>query len=296
MKILISGGSGLLGTILNEILSESNDILTLYNRNKGNCSRFRSAKCELTDFNLLKEIFDNFKPDIVVHLAAITSPEISDSMPYADVRKINVGVTKFISGLCGKYNSRLIFTSTDLIYDSNGDGMLHEDAKINPLSNYALTKYEAENEIKKIFDNYTILRLSLQIGFGFPHVNCFFQNMYNKFGNHEKVNLFFDQYRTPISVIHTAEIISFFCDNEIKNLTVNCGGAERISRVGLGELLCDIAGFDKSLINPISLSDAKSVKPVKDVSLSSDLLKSFGIKIPTTEESITRILNYTIRK
>ena len=119
--------------------------------------------------------------------------------------------------------------------------------------------------------------------------------MYNKFRNHEKVNLFFDQYRTPISAIHTAEIISFFCNNDIKNLTVNCGGTERISRVGLGELLCDIAGFDKNLINPISLSDVKSVKPVKDVSLSSDLLKSFGLKIPTPEESIIRILSYNIR-
>lgn len=295
MKILISGGNGLLGTILNDILSENNDILTLYNRNKGNCGRFRNAKCELTDFNLLKEIFENFKPDVAVHLAGITSPEISDSMPYTEVQKINVGVTKFITELCEKNNSHLIFTSTDLVYDSNGNGMLHEDAKINPLSNYALSKYEAENEIKNISDNYIILRLSLQMGFGFPHINCFFQNMYNKFRNHEKVNLFFDQYRTPISAIHTAEIISFFCNNDIKNLTVNCGGAERTSRVGLGELLCDIAGFDKNLINPISLSDVKSVKPVKDVSLSSGLLKSFGIKIPTPEESIIGILSYTIR-
>lgn len=295
MKILISGGSGLLGTILNNILSEDNDILTLYNRHKGNCVRFRNAKCELTDFELLKEIFENFKPDIVVHLAGITSPEISDSMLYAEVQKINAEATKFISELCEKNSSRLIFASTDLVYDSNGNGMLHEYAKINPLSNYALTKYEAENGIKKISDNYIILRLSLQMGFGFPYVNCFFQNMYNKFRNHEKVNLFFDQYRTPISAIHTAEIISFFCNNDIKNLTVNCGGAERISRVGLGELLCDIAGFDKNLINPISLSDVKSVKPVKDVSLSSDLLKSFGLKIPTPEESIIRILSYNIR-
>lgn len=295
MKILISGGSGLLGTILNNILSEDNDILTLYNRHKGNCVRFRNAKCELTDFELLKEIFENFKPDIVVHLAGITSPEISDSMLYAEVQKINAEATKFISELCEKNSSRLIFASTDLVYDSNGNGMLHEYAKINPLSNYALTKYEAENGIKKISDNYIILRLSLQMGFGFPYVNCFFQNMYNKFRNHEKVNLFFDQYRTPISAIHTAEIISFFCNNDIKNLTVNCGGTERISRVGLGELLCDIAGFDKNLINPISLSDVKSVKPVKDVSLSSDLLKSFGLKIPTPEESIIRILSYNIR-
>lgn len=295
MKILISGGSGLLGTILNNILSEDNDILTLYNRHKGNCVRFRNAKCELTDFELLKEIFENFKPDIVVHLAGITSPEISDSMLYAEVQKINAEATKFISELCEKNSSRLIFASTDLVYDSNGNGMLHEYAKINPLSNYALTKYEAENGIKKISDNYIILRLSLQMGFGFPYVNCFFQNMYNKFRNHEKVNLFFDQYRTPISAIHTAEIISFFCNNDIKKLTVNCGGAERISRVGLGELLCDIAGFDKNLINPISLSDVKSVKPVKDVSLSSDLLKSFGLKIPTPEESIIRILSYNIR-
>ena len=68
MKILISGGSGLLGTILNNILSEDNDILTLYNRHKGNCVRFRNAKCELTDFELLKEIFENFRKPVYLEM------------------------------------------------------------------------------------------------------------------------------------------------------------------------------------------------------------------------------------
>ncbi len=292
MKILITGGSGLLGTVLNLKLSEENEILTQFNRNSGNCKNFKNAQGDLCDFKFIDLLFDEFKPDAVVHTAGITRPEVSDEMPYNEVYKINAGVTKYIAQHCERINALMIFTSTDLVYDGSGSGLINEGGEINPLSNYALSKYDAENEIKNVFDNYIVLRLSLLFGFGYPYTKCNFQMMYNKFLKSEKVNLFYDQYRTPLSLLNAAEIILFLCKSDIKSVTMNCGGLERVSRAGLGERLCDIAGFDRELINRISLFELKNIKPVKDVSLSTDFIRLAGAKIYTLDESIKRELEF----
>ena len=56
-KILITGGSGLLGQYLNIKAAKENEILTLHNRNIGNCKEFKSVKTDILNFNLMKELF-----------------------------------------------------------------------------------------------------------------------------------------------------------------------------------------------------------------------------------------------
>ena len=73
-KFLLTGGSGLLGQYLNIEAAIENDILTLYNNNVGNCDEFNSAKADITNFNLMEEIFSTFKPNVVIHTAAVTNP------------------------------------------------------------------------------------------------------------------------------------------------------------------------------------------------------------------------------
>ena len=73
-KILITGGSGLLGQYLNIKANNLFEILTLYNRNVGNCNNFNFKNADIKNFDLLKEIFNPFKPDVVIHAAAITNP------------------------------------------------------------------------------------------------------------------------------------------------------------------------------------------------------------------------------
>lgn len=170
MKILITGGSGLLGQYLNIELSEKNEILTLYNSNIGNCGDFNSKKISLNDYNGMKVVLNAFKPDLVIHTAAISRPESCDMLPYDYVIDVNVNSTKQIALLCEKHNTKLIYTSTDLVYDGDSGQMLDEDSKINPVSLYAETKLQSEIEIKNIFDNYIILRTSLLFGTGLNHV------------------------------------------------------------------------------------------------------------------------------
>jgi dTDP-4-dehydrorhamnose reductase len=290
MKILITGGSGLLGQYLNIFLSKDNDILTLYKNNVGNCKDYSSAKLDITDFKGMSEIFESLKPDAVVHCAGFTRPEACSDENKEEVILTNVKSTKHIAELCMKYNSKLFFTSTDLVYDGDSGGMMKENSKLNPITIYAETKLEAEKQIKNTFDNFVILRTSLLIGLGLNHSQTNFHMMYNNFKEGKIARLFIDQYRTPFSLINASEVISSIAKSDLKNLILNFGGKDRVSRVELGELLCDIAKLDKSLIEKIKMSDISGFPIVKDVSLNTEKMHSLGFRIKSLDEAISEII------
>ncbi|MCX6165292.1 MAG: NAD(P)-dependent oxidoreductase [Ignavibacteriae bacterium] len=290
MKILITGGSGLLGQYLNLILSKDFDILTLYKTNIGNCDNYNSKKTDIIDFTKLNYIFETYNPDAVIHTAGFTRPEACNEENKNEVYKTNVEATKILSQLCDKYNVKLIYMSTDLVYDGNKGGMIKENGALNPVTLYADSKLKAEREISETFDNFIILRTSLLIGFGLNHTWNNFHVMYNNFKEGKRPRLFTDQYRTPLSLINAAEIISQLAKSDVKNVILNFGGPKRVSRVELGEMLCEISGFDKNLIYKIKMSDIPGFHAVADVSLNTDKLQSLGFKQKSLEEAILEIV------
>ncbi len=295
MKILITGGSGLLGQYLNLELSKNNDILTLYNKNIVNCTDFKSVHTDITDSQQLEKIFGDFLPNIVIHTASISNPKDAGKLNPKIVYDVNVNATKKIAELCEKYKAKLIYTSTDLVYAGYRGSMLKEDSKLIPISIYAETKLMGEVKIQETFDNYLILRMALMFGFGLNHSKNHFSQMYEDLKNNKKVKLFYDQFRTPVSLLEAARIINSLCKIEIKGEIINTGGKERLSRVELGEMLCNKANLDKSLIEKISMEEFKDLPMVADVSMNTEKLQSYGIKIKSVEESIKEILkNYKI--
>jgi dTDP-4-dehydrorhamnose reductase len=290
MKILITGGSGLLGQYLNIELTKNNDILTLYNQNIGNCVDFKSIKADITNSSELEKIFHEFLPEIVAHTASVSSPRGAAKLKPQIVYDINVNSTKKIAELCYKHKAKLIYTSTDLVYAGYRGSMLKEDAKIIPISLYAETKLMGEVKIQETFDNYLILRMALMYGFGLNHSRNHFQQMYENLKNQKNVKLFYNQFRTPVALKEAAKIINSLCEKEIKGEVINTGGKERVSRVELGKVLCEVAGFDKELIEKISMEEIKDVPAVADVSMNTDKLQSYGIKLKSIEESIKEML------
>ncbi|MCU0343036.1 MAG: NAD(P)-dependent oxidoreductase [Ignavibacterium sp.] len=290
MKILISGGSGLLGQYLNISLSSKHNIFTIYNSNVGNCKDYNSLKLDICDHNSLLKIFNDFKPEIVIHTAAISQTILSDDISSKDVYNINVNSTKNIAELCDKFNSKLIYTSTDLVYAGYRGSMLKEDAKLIPVSLYAETKLMGELKIQHTFDNYIILRTALLFGFGINHSKNHFHQMYLDLQQGKPVNLFTNQFRTPLSLIEVSRIINELISSDIKSEVINFGGLERVSRYELGERLCEIAKFDKNLLTKITMDDVPGLQKVEDVSMNTDKLQSFGIKQKTLDEMILEII------
>jgi len=290
MKILITGGSGFLGQLLNLELAKEHDIVTLYNRNEGNCADFKNFQTDICDVNKLNKIFEGFQPNVVVHTAAISTPQKADTLSTKIVYETNVLSTTNIAELCSKYNSKLIYTSTDLVYAGYRGSLLNEDAKLIPISLYAETKLMGEEKIKNTFDNYIILRTALMFGFGLNGTSRFFHQMYDKLKSEKKVKVFYDQFRSPLSVLEAARIINHLCISAIKSETINYGGGERLSRYELGLKLCKLTGFDENLLVKISMYDMPDLPHVADVSMNIEKLQSFGITLKSTDEALTEIL------
>lgn len=277
MKILITGGSGLLGQYLNSFFSNEFDIITTYQNNLGNCGRYNSTKLDLSDFAKIEEIIFSLKPDVVIHLGAVSRPADADRLGKETVFRINVEATKKIADCCYKIGARLIFTSTELVYDGNQGAFISEKAKLNPVSLYAESKLWAEEKIKETFDNWIILRCALLYGIVFESGQSSFDKMFRNLRIGKQVELFYDQYRSPLSVLDAVRIMKELIKRDIKGETINYAGRDRLSRYELGELLCDHAGFSKELLIRKSMFDSDDSNKVQDVSLNIEKLIRFGI-------------------
>jgi len=274
MRILITGGSGLLGQYLNIELNKKNQILTLYNNNIGNAQKFLSEKIELTEFANLDRVIFRFKPEVIIHTAAITDVNIAETMDWQKLFLINVEVTRNIAEICREVGTKLVFTSTDLVYEGIENCKKDEDAKLKPLSLYAKSKLQAEEQIIKVDCEYMILRLSLMFGFGLNHSVNHFSQTINKLKNGEDVFLFSDQYRSQISLREASRIISILVKSKDWNEVINIGGKERVSRYELFERYANYAKLDKKLLHPVLLKDSALNHKVFDVSFNTEKLDS----------------------
>ena len=291
-KLLITGGSGLLGQYLNLFANKKFNFFTTFNNNIGNCENFPSLKINIRNKDKLEILFDKVKPDVIIHSAAITNPVLKENQTSKDYFETNVTATKNIAELCEQHKLKLIYVSTDLVYAGYRGSFLKEDAKLIPATLYAETKLMGEQKVKESTGNYLILRTSLLYGFGINHSRCHFQNMYDDLRNKKPTKLFIDQFRTPISLNDASRIIVDLASMDIKGEIINVGGIERVSRFELGEILCSIAGFDNNLIKKISSDKIPNYPKVEDVSLNIDKLQSLGIKPRTIQENIKEIISH----
>lgn len=278
MKILITGGSGSLGSELNKIFSINNQILSIYNFNIGNCNNYNSKQIDVTNIVELARVFEEFHPNVVVHTAAISNPVIADKLNPKIVYDVNVNATEKIARLCEQYSCKMIYTSTDLVYAGYRGTMLTEDSKLVPISLYAETKLMGEIKIQETFCDYLILRMGLLFGIGKYYKDNHFDKMYHRLKNGKSISLFTNQFRTPISFKEAAETIAELIKSNISCDIINLGGEEKVSRFEKGEILCEEAGVSKSLLSPTTMEDTNAVYQVKDVSMNTDKLRSFGIK------------------
>ena len=289
-KVLITGGSGLLGQHLNLSISKNFTILTTYKNNVGNCNNFPSSYIDVLQKQEVEKIFKDFTPEVVIHTAAITNPVLKENQSAKEYFETNVKATNNIALLCERYHSKLIYISTDLVYAGYRGSFLKEDAKLIPASLYAETKLVGESKVKEFTTSYLILRTALLYGFGLNHSRCHFQNMFDDLKNKKPVKLFTDQFRTPISLKDTSRIISELAEMDIKGETINLGGLERVSRYDLGEILCSFAGYDKNLLQKSSTNEIPNYPKVEDVSLNTEKLQALGLKPRSIEENIREMI------
>ena len=197
MKILITGAKGQLGKKIAEILGSKHDlILTDYDN------------MDITDINIVKDFIEKQKPDFIIHGAAYTSVDKAEENIEL-CRKINSLGTKNIATIAKKYKIKLLYISTDFVFDGKKNIPYLETDEPNPISIYGLTKYEGEEFIKKIFDEYYIIRTSWLFG-ELPKGNLgtnFIETMLKIAKEKGNLNVVNDQIGSPTYTKDLVEII-----------------------------------------------------------------------------------------
>ena len=157
MNILITGGSGYLGSLLVKKFTESNHRVFNLDIIKSNNTIAQNLYVDLMNFNLLKDVFDNYKFDLIIHNAAKV-PISTSSKSYFEN---NVIGTKNLLHLFEKHNiKKFVYISSSAVYGIPSSIPIRENDIRNPVEDYGLSKKLAEDECMKIFDkkNITILR------------------------------------------------------------------------------------------------------------------------------------------
>jgi len=154
MKIVVTGGTGFLGKRLCRKLQQNGHTIFSYDITDG---------FDILDTEKLKNVFDNFKPDTIIHLAACADLNIFREKPEIS-HKINVIGTRNILDQCQKSNVRLLFASTCCCYGNNDTHPSDETSPTCPTEPYAQSKKESEKEILAVGLPHCCMRLATFYG------------------------------------------------------------------------------------------------------------------------------------
>ena len=272
MKILVIGGSGLLGNKLYQLLEESNyDVYSTFYKNPNyakNCFQL-----DITSKDQVNHVLNKVSPDVVVQTAAYTN--VDDCERNRDrAYDINVMGTKNIAIAANKLSAKLVYISTDYVFDGK-KGLYIEDDPLNPINYYGLTKLEGEEIVKKICSNFIIARTS--VIYGSNKIN-FVTWIIDQLKKGKQIDIVTDQYVSPTLNIDLAEQLLGLIEKDARGVYHTAGG-ERISRYDFSMAIADVFDLDKDLINPAKMEDFNwpAKRPV-DSSL--DLSKISEIKKP----------------
>lgn len=248
-KIIITGASGLLGNNLLHYFKESFNVLGVYNSNPINLDGVKTIKCNILDKIQLSKIIKDFKPNIIVHCAALSNVD-QCQLDKQFSNRINILGTKNIAEIIDE-EVNLIYISTDSVYDGK-NGHFSENDQINPLNHYGLTKYNGEIEALK-HKNSLILRTNF-FGWNFLNKVSLVEWVIQNLKENKTINCFHDAYFSSIYTFKFAEIISKAIKKRINGI-YNCGSSDSCSKFEFAKKIADKFSFDKSLINSISIEE-----------------------------------------
>lgn len=160
MRICVTGGEGFIASHTIQLaLSKHHEIASIDNESTGQ-TRVRGAKYykgSITEQDFVSNVFREFKPEAVLHLAAQPSLQTSIERPQFDA-KVNVIGTINIAKKAKDYGARMVLASTSAVYKEMYSGVYSECCPSEPINPYGCSKMAAENYVRILCDNWMILR------------------------------------------------------------------------------------------------------------------------------------------
>ena len=272
MKILLIGGSGLFGQAFIDLVEKTSyEIYATYNRNPLD---FENAfQIDITDAIKVKQFIEKIKPDVIIHAAAFTNVdrcEIEKEKAY----EINAKATENIAKVAKEINAKLIYISTDYVFDGK-KGMYKEEDETNPVNYYGVTKLEGEKAVIKNCSDFIIARTSVIYG---ANKKNFATWAIEELRKDNQIKIITDQWVSPTLNQDLAEQIYKLIEKNERGI-FHAAGGERVSRYDFVIKLAEVFGFDKKLVIPvISENMGWIAKRPRDSSL--DVSKISNIKAP----------------
>jgi len=283
IKILITGGSGLLGGKVAELAqARGYEVFSGYAHNAPGFGR--AVKFNLLDGPAISETIVRLKPEIIIHSAALTDVdrcEREKELAY----KINVEGMRIVSEASKRAGSFLIYISTDYIFDGIR-GMYKEGDDPHPLNYYGLTKLLGEE-----FCDGCIARSCVIYGSrpSSGKVN-FALWIINSLRSNQPIDVVTDQFITPTLNSNLAAMVLEAGERHLDG-TYHLTGASRISRYDFARTVARMLDLDLSLISPCRMEDMKwAAERPKDSSLdTSKAAKNLKEKPLSIEEAMQRL-------
>lgn len=256
-RLLITGASGFLGWNLIQAVKSEFTVFGTFLAHPIDIPGIQLIQVDLTNYKTLKELFDLSKPDAVIHTAAVSNINFCQENR-AETHKINVEAPINIAALCSELEIPCLFTSSDLVFDGLNPPYSEGDEP-SPVNIYGEQKVLAESGMKEQYPKTVICRMSLMFGDPGPIATSFIQPLIGAMESGETLDLFINEYRTPLSGRNAADGLMI----ALKNLPaiIHLGGLKSISRYEFALFLAEILGFKRPKLNPCRQKDLNLPAP-----------------------------------
>jgi len=277
MRVLITGAAGQIGWRLAHFLREKHHVVATLR--SGHIGGLETVEMDVTEPLSIRLAVDRTEPDMVVHCAAMTDADECEREKKA-CWHINVEGTRALAEECANTGTRMIYVSTDLIFDGEKGNYTEADVP-NPLSYYALSKLEGEKAVASILPSATIARIAIVYGLGGMPARGFALWVLESLRQGKKIQLLTDQIRSHFYLGDCVRALGGILEGAHTGI-FHLSPGRKESRYDFGVAVATALGLDTGLIEPVTLNDLPSdARRPKDVSLSNVKLARETGFVPT---------------
>ncbi len=242
---------------------------------------------DITNADEVRKVITEAAPDAVVHCAAYTAVDAAEEN--VDLcRRINAEGTANIANVCKESDCKMIYISTDYVFDGEGTHFRKPDDERHPLNVYGQTKYEGELAVETILEKYYIVRIAWVFGVNGKN---FIKTMLNLGKTRDHLTVVCDQIGSPTYTFDLAKLLVDMAETDKY-------GRYHATNEGLCswyEFACEIfkqAGFDHVTVSPVTADQypAKAKRPSNSRMDKEKLTENGFDRLPTWQDALSRYL------
>lgn len=248
----------------------------------------------LFDMEAVEKDITQKKPDILVHTAAMVNVDGCEENP-EEAERLNAVVTKQLSNLCERYGIKMVYISTDAVFDGESSRLYTEEDITNPLNVYGRTKLEGEDAVLRYKDS-LVLRTNIY-GINIQKKQSFGEWIYFSLREGNVLHMFSDIDFSPILVDELAELIYESCQKHLSGLYHACGTG-CITKYDFAVKLKDIFHIGSGTIHKTTSDTAQfKAKRSRHMGMSNKKLSdALQRSISTPEESIEKFYDLSRKR